>query len=341
MLSFLTWFTLRCVLLFVDHVSVASLRLCLWAPGRPISPLADPLLRHASILEPGFDLLPLHRMLRAVTELGGGGGDHIDVSLGVDLNAHVPAETFRVIERDPSPGATAAGEVGVELDVQIVVFGGEDDLHVVVGAHGLLSIRARRQICRGSKGSVGASALPGSSPPPAKFPDQHRNPGRLWIIAVAGSVIVRSTVANTSESCVGKAGTVAAGCAGGFTHKVHSAGPSVTGEHVPSSSGALSISHSSSNADLTSESAFAPSSSMQEGNMGLSLSSMAKSSRETPGMCRGRRRCWTSTMTSRPVRAAASCCARMRSSAFRGDMSPPPGAVVVELSRGGVQGFGA
>ena len=31
-------------------------------------------------------------MLRAVTELGGGGGDHIDVSLGVDLNAHVPAE---------------------------------------------------------------------------------------------------------------------------------------------------------------------------------------------------------------------------------------------------------
>ena len=187
MLSFLTWFTLRCVLLFIDHVSVASLRLCLWAPGRPISPLADPLLRHASILEPGFDLLPLHRMLRAVTGLGGGGGDHIDVSLGVDLNAHVPAETFRVIERDPSPGATAAGEVGVELDVQIAIFDGEDDPHVVVGAHGLLSIRARRQICRGIQrlrrgvGSPGiepaARQVSGPAPKPRKTLDHRR--GRI------------------------------------------------------------------------------------------------------------------------------------------------------------------
>ncbi len=36
------------------------------------------------------------------------------------------AKTSGVIERDPTPRATAAGEIGVELDVKIVVLGGDD-----------------------------------------------------------------------------------------------------------------------------------------------------------------------------------------------------------------------
>ena len=113
---------------FVDHGSVASLGL--WAPWRPIPPLANPFLRHASVLKPCFDLLPLDRMLLTITELSSGRSDHVDVVLRICLYmGNLPdalTKTSGVIERDPTPRATAAGEIGVELDVKIVVLGGDD-----------------------------------------------------------------------------------------------------------------------------------------------------------------------------------------------------------------------
>ena len=114
---------------FVDHGSVASLSLC----GAPQGPIPPSLILFASCVCSSNHVLicPLDRMLLTITELSSGRSDHVNVVLRIRLYmGNLPdalAKTSGVIELDPTPRATAAaGEIGVELDVQIVVLGGDD-----------------------------------------------------------------------------------------------------------------------------------------------------------------------------------------------------------------------